>query len=87
VNALDALIDDVAKAVTERVSAKPEWPAVLTAEQCAAMCQVHVDTIRREVAAGTFPGMKIGGGWRFSRDEVLAHLAGRAPVLRAVASA
>jgi excisionase family DNA binding protein len=84
VSAGDALVDAIAAAVADRLDRTPEWPAVLTVDQAAAMCQVHPGTVRREAAAGTLPGRKVGKEWRFARDEVLAWLGGAPVGLQAV---
>lgn len=43
---------------------------LLTAEEAAAVLQVHPKTVKRMAADGRIPGMKIGKLWRF-RSSVL----------------
>lgn len=49
-------------------------PDVLTAEECAALLRVSVDTVRREVRAGRLPARRVGREFRFSRRLVLEWL-------------
>ncbi len=44
---------------------------ILTASQVAEMLQVHLRTVYKLVRRGLIPGRKFGGGWRFSRDEIM----------------
>ena len=44
---------------------------ILTASQVAALLQVHLRTVYKLAQKGTIPGRKFGGGWRFSRSEIL----------------
>ncbi len=48
---------------------------IITAEQVASMLQVHVRTVYRLARRGVIPGKKLGGGWRFSRRQILQLLA------------
>jgi excisionase family DNA binding protein len=48
---------------------------IITAEQVASMLQVHVRTVYRLARRGAIPGKKLGGGWRFSRGQILQLLA------------
>jgi excisionase family DNA binding protein len=75
VSALAALVDEIADAVAQRISVD-DGPAVLDVDAAAAFLQVHPSTVRRELVAGRLPGRKVGGSWRLSRAELLAHLAG-----------
>jgi len=49
---------------------------VLDATQAAAWLRVDRTTLYAEARAGTVPSAKVGGRWRFSRDQLLAFLAG-----------
>jgi excisionase family DNA binding protein len=44
---------------------------ILTASQVAALLQVHLRTVYKLAQQGTIPGRKFGGGWRFSKSEIL----------------
>jgi excisionase family DNA binding protein len=44
---------------------------ILTASQVADLLQVHPRTVYKLVKQGSIPGRKFGGGWRFSRNEIL----------------
>ena len=44
---------------------------ILTASQVAALLKVHLRTVYKLVRKGTIPGRKFGGGWRFSKNEIL----------------
>lgn len=45
---------------------------IMTAFQVAELLQVHIRTIYRLADKGLIPGNRIGRGWRFRRDEILA---------------
>ena len=45
---------------------------ILTANQVADLLQIHPRTVYKLVKQGLLPGRKFGGGWRFSRSEILA---------------
>jgi excisionase family DNA binding protein len=45
---------------------------ILTANQVAQLLQIHPRTVYKLVKQGSLPGTKFGGGWRFSRREILA---------------
>jgi excisionase family DNA binding protein len=45
---------------------------ILTANQVAQLLQIHPRTVYKLVKEGALPGTKFGGGWRFSRSEILA---------------
>ena len=49
---------------------------ILTASQVADMLQVHLRTVYKLARKGLVPGRKFGGGWRFSRDEIVRMLSG-----------
>jgi len=44
---------------------------ILTASQVAALLQVHLRTVYKLARKGSIPGRKFGGGWRFSKAEIL----------------
>ena len=48
---------------------------LLTASQVADLLQVHLRTVYKLVRQGSIPGRKFGGGWRFSKGEILRMLA------------
>jgi excisionase family DNA binding protein len=45
---------------------------ILTASEVAELLQIHPRTVYKLVKEGSLPGRKFGGGWRFSRSEILA---------------
>jgi excisionase family DNA binding protein len=45
---------------------------ILTAGEVAELLQIHPRTVYKLVKEGSIPGRKFGGGWRFSRSEILA---------------
>jgi len=49
--------------------AGPRTP-VLTAEEAARYLRLHVKSVHRLVKEGKIPGRKVGGRWRFHRDEL-----------------
>ena len=44
---------------------------ILTASQVASLLQVHPRTVYKLVKQGSIPGRKFGGGWRFSKSEIM----------------
>jgi excisionase family DNA binding protein len=44
---------------------------ILTASQVADLLQIHPRTVYKLVKQGTLPGRKFGGGWRFSKSDIL----------------
>ncbi len=48
---------------------------ILTASQVAALLQVHLRTVYKLARKGSIPGIKFGGGWRFSKNEILKMIA------------
>ncbi len=50
---------------------------ILTASQVADLLQVHLRTIYKLVRQGAIPGRKFGGGWRFSKAEILRLVSGQ----------
>jgi excisionase family DNA binding protein len=51
-------------------------PEVMNVEQTAALLQVDDHVVLELAESGELPGRKLGNAWRFSRDAVLAWLAG-----------
>ena len=47
---------------------------ILTASQVAALLKVHLRTVYKLARRGSIPGTKFGGGWRFSKNEILKML-------------
>jgi excisionase family DNA binding protein len=52
---------------------------ILTASQVAEMLQVHLRTVYKLARRGLIPGRKFGGGWRFSRDEIMKMISNGGP--------
>jgi excisionase family DNA binding protein len=50
-------------------------PEVMTSAQAAEFMQIEEAAVIELAAAGTLPGRRLGGGWRFSRAALLAWLA------------
>jgi excisionase family DNA binding protein len=44
---------------------------ILNASQVASLLQVHPRTVYKLVKQGSIPGRKFGGGWRFSKSEIM----------------
>ncbi len=44
---------------------------ILTASQVAGLLQIHPRTVYKLVKQGNIPGRKFGGGWRFSKSEIM----------------
>ena len=44
---------------------------IITASQVANLLQMHLRTVYKLVRRGSIPGRKFGGGWRFSKNEIL----------------
>jgi len=55
---------------------------ILTASQVAGLLQVHPRTVYKLVKQGSLPGKKFGGGWRFSRREIMQMISPVAPAAR-----
>ncbi len=53
-----------------------EYPEVLTLEQAAEMLQVSTRTIQRLAKKGEMPGRRVGGQWRFDREQLRHWLRG-----------
>ena len=45
-------------------------PEVLTGREAAKFLRLHVKTIYRLAKGGKVPGRKVGGDWRFHREEL-----------------
>ena len=52
---------------------------ILTASQVARLLQVHPRTVYKLVKQGALPGRKFGGGWRFSKSEILLMISPQEP--------
>ena len=44
---------------------------ILTASEVASLLHVHPRTVYKLVKQGSLPGRKFGGGWRFSRRDIM----------------
>ena len=51
---------------------------ILTAGEVAELLQIHPRTVYKLVKDGSIPGRKFGGGWRFSRSDVLELVSSKA---------
>jgi excisionase family DNA binding protein len=51
---------------------------ILTASQVASLLQIHPRTVYKLVKQGSIPGRKFGGGWRFSRSEIITMISPQA---------
>lgn len=52
---------------------------ILTASQVAHLLQVHPRTVYKLVKQGSIPGRKFGGGWRFSKSEIILMISPEGP--------
>jgi len=52
---------------------------ILTASQVASLLQVHPRTVYKLVKQGSIPGKKFGGGWRFSKREIMQMISPQGP--------
>lgn len=43
---------------------------ILTAQEVAEYLRIHPYTVKRLARAGKLPGFKVGGQWRFRKDEI-----------------
>jgi len=50
---------------------------ILTASEVANLLQVHPRTVYKLVKQGSLPGRKFGGGWRFSRRNIMQMISSR----------
>jgi len=48
----------------------PGTTAVLTVKEVSKYLKIHPGTVYRLVNAGELPAFKVGGNWRFSREEI-----------------
>lgn len=55
---------------------------ILTASQVANLLQIHPRTVYKLVKRGSIPGRKFGGGWRFSKSEIIGMISPPAGVNR-----
>lgn len=53
---------------------------ILTASEVASLLHVHPRTVYKLVKQGSLPGRKFGGGWRFSRREIMQMISPQAPL-------
>jgi excisionase family DNA binding protein len=52
---------------------------ILTASQVADLLQVHPRTVYKLVKQGSIPGRKFGGGWRFSKSDIILMISPQPP--------
>ena len=52
---------------------------ILTASHVASLLQIHPRTVYKLVKQGSIPGRKFGGGWRFSKEEILKMISNGQP--------
>ena len=71
---LEAIIARAIKAATASAYPPNEEPEILTREQVAKMLQIHPNVVGRYIRELGLPGRKLGGEWRFMREEVRAWL-------------
>jgi excisionase family DNA binding protein len=79
-----ALVDRYAGILGEefslgRASGAADPPEVLTPDELAALLQIDVEAVLDLATKGELPGRKLQTEWRFSRNAVLAWLAGPQP--------
>jgi len=48
----------------------PKNENILTAEEVAEYFRIHPYTVKRLARAGKLPGFKVGGLWRFRKDDI-----------------
>jgi excisionase family DNA binding protein len=53
---------------------------ILTADEAATLLKVSTKTVLKLARDGDLPAQKVGRAWRFSRSELVAHVACAAPV-------
>ena len=51
---------------------------IMTVEEAAALLSVTPETVRRWARAGTIPAARVGGGWRFVREQLVGWVRERA---------
>ena len=55
---------------------RSDSPRVLLVEEVAQLLRVSPDSVRRQLADGHLPGVKVGGAWRIPADRLDAYLNG-----------
>jgi len=45
-------------------------PTILTVQEVARYLRVHTMTVYRMIQRGDLPGVRVGRGWRFKRDQL-----------------
>jgi excisionase family DNA binding protein len=65
--------------VVGRASVQERGDEVLTAAETAALLKLEEPVVLAAAESGEIPCRRVGGHWRFSRESVLAWLAGEAP--------
>ena len=55
---------------------------ILTASEVASLLHVHPRTVYKLVKQGSLPGRKFGGGWRFSRRDIMQMISPRESAAR-----
>jgi excisionase family DNA binding protein len=50
----------------------PTLPRLLSAQEAAEYLGVHINTMRRLLAAGQIPGKRIGGSWYINAEQLAA---------------
>jgi len=50
---------------------------ILTASEVASLLHMHPRTVYKLVKQGSLPGRKFGGGWRFSRRDIMQMISPR----------
>jgi PTS system nitrogen regulatory IIA component len=55
---------------------------ILTASEVASLLHVHPRTVYKLVKQGSLPGRKFGGGWRFSRRDIMQMISPRESIAR-----
>lgn len=80
---LDQLADDIKKLSPDRIEELEKivhtmGKKVVTIKEAAEMLDLHVDTIRRAIKAGTLKGFQINkaGSWRIPMEEIERFLKG-----------
>jgi excisionase family DNA binding protein len=55
----------------EEATTMDELSDVLTPDGAGRLLHLHPRTVVRKAAAGELPGIKLGGRWRFSREQLM----------------
>lgn len=61
-------------AAAEPVTDLAALPALLTADEVAAVLRLHPTTVKLLMRSGELPGRKIGGQWRLLKTDLLTYL-------------